>query len=229
MAKLFGLPSAGDLALVENPVNFFEFFTDYTASNALVSSVSGVGAAQNFGAVESDTSSIGWVQSQTGTDTTGRSGYQSQTMSFRFDQGILFLETKIVIPTLSDGTETFTFLGGFADAVTTSIVDGAFFRYTHSVNSGKFEAVTRSNSVETAADTGITVVAGTAYKLTIIGTSTSVAFYINGALVATITTNIPSGSGRATGTYVGINKSAGTTSRNLNHDYFWLKINIPAR
>jgi hypothetical protein len=47
--------------------------------------------------------------------------------------------------------------------------------------------------------------------------------YIDGALVDTNTTNIPTGSTRAMGFGCAITKSVGTTSRSLFVDYFLVK------
>jgi hypothetical protein len=100
------------------------------------------------------------------------------------------------------------------DSLTAVAVDGAWFRYTHSVNGGRFEAVTRSNSVETVADTGITVAASTTYRLEVRANAagTSVEFRINGGLVATITANIPTAVGRETGFAVLALRTAGTAA-----------------
>jgi hypothetical protein len=70
--------------------------------------------------------------------------------------------------------------------------DELFFRYTDNVNGGRWEAVTKAGGVETATDTGIAVVANTWYKLRLVvnAAATSVAFSINGALVATNVSNI---------------------------------------
>ena len=90
---------------------------------------------------------------------------------------------------------------GFLDNTSGESTDGAFFRYTDSVNGGRWQAVTRSNNVETAVDTGVTVGVNTTYVLRVNtnAAGTEVVFRIDGAVVATITTNIPTGAGRETG------------------------------
>lgn len=112
-------------------------------------------------------------------------------------------QTKAAIHILSDATDTYTTRLGFIDSVTGESTDGVFFRYTHGTNSGKWQAVCRSNSVETASalDTGVTPVADTMqrFSIDVNAAGTSAEFYIDGALVQTITANIPTGAGREVG------------------------------
>lgn len=74
-------------------------------------------------------------------------------------------EAAIRLTTLSDVTNTYSIWAGFGDRVTAEPTDGTYFRYTHSVNSGKFECVTSNNATRTAVDTGVTVAAATWYRL----------------------------------------------------------------
>lgn len=132
-------------------------------------------------------------------------------MRFGLGRARAGIRTRIL--TLSDATNTWTFRAGFSDNLLGEATDGAFFRYTDSVNGGRFQAVTRNNNVETAADTGVAVAANTTYRLLVDvnAAGTSVDFYIDGVLVATITTNIPTASGRETGFVIQCLRSAGTT------------------
>lgn len=88
---------------------------------------------------------------------------------------------------------------GFTDVTTTQTTDGVYFR--HDGSTTDWVAVTRSNSVESVVATGVTVTLGTWYDfwIDINAAGTSALFYINGSLVATITTNIPIAAGRQTG------------------------------
>lgn len=136
---------------------------------------------------------------------------------------------RLQLANLSDGTNTYVSRVGMGTGTTqwTSVsefTDGCFFRYTHSVNSGKWQAVTRSGGVETATDTGST--ANTNYHTFYVKVNqagTSVTFYIDGSLVATNTTNIPS---TATILYTGwkIDKSAGGVANTQNIDWHSLTL-----
>lgn len=124
-------------------------------------------------------------------------------------------QAKAAIHIVSDGTDTYTARMGFMDVFTAEPTDGCYFRYTHGTNSGKWQAVTRSNGTETATDTGVTAVADTwgRFSIDVNAAGTSVAFSIDGAVVATNTTNIPTGAGRESTYGLGVVKtSAGTTN-----------------
>lgn len=198
-----------------------------TNLRTFTSGAAGAGAAASNTTVTGTADHPGICELTTGTTNTGNAFIASKhTASVLFGGGIWIAEVVMNIPTLSDGTETFTTYDGFLDSQVFTPVDGAYFRYTHSVNSGKFQRVTVANSVETASDCNVTVVAGTWYRLVVVvnAAASSVEFFIksgSGALtsVGSNTTNIPSGAGRETGFLWGILKSAGTTARTKQMDY----------
>ena len=167
---------------------------------------------------------IGASRMRTGTTTTGFT-YVGSTSLMPLGIGIANTETRVQIQALSDATETFYYRAGFIDVSNAESTDAVSFRYTHSVNVGKLECYTRNNSVETVVDSGITVAANTDYilRIEINAAGTSAAFYINSALVATITTNIPTGTTRHVGAGQHISKSAGTTDRLVAVDYMLIE------
>lgn len=113
----------------------------------------------------------------------------------------------------STGTDTYTLRNGILDDMGAEPTDGCYFRYTHSVNSGKWQIVARSNGVETgtALDSGITFTPGTRRYFKVIGTSTSCSFYSSGVQVTNspLSANIPAGANRSTGAGVAALKSVG--------------------
>lgn len=168
---------------------------------------------------------LGVMMLDTSTSTAGGSALLGNatgqiTFGFGFTHDFTW---RAAIETLSDGTNTFHIRAGYGDAISTQagIVDGAYFRYSHGVNSGKWQAITISNSSETAQDTGVTAVV-TTYNIFRIVTDPSAAnvkFYINGTLTNTITTNIINSSARLTRTMFTIEKTAGSTARQFHIDY----------
>lgn len=134
-------------------------------------------------------------------------------------------ESNSALQQLSNGTDTYTIREGFLDSLTaTEPGNGCYFRYTDSVNSGKWQCVTRANNVETATDSGITAAtsasAMTKKQVIVNAAGTSVDFYIAGSKVATNTTNIPTGANRNTGYGISVARSAGTASCNpIGLDY----------
>lgn len=125
-------------------------------------------------------------------------------------------QSRLAVHQLSNGTDTYVARSGFIDAMTGESTDGCFFRYTDGVNAGKWQAVCRSNGTETTVDTGVTPVADTfqRFLVDVNAAGASTTFYIDGALVATITTNIPTGAGRETGYGVELNRTLGTAAAN---------------
>ena len=154
---------------------------------------------------------------------TNSAAITSATNAVRFGGGAARLVVIFRVPTLSDATDTFTVRVGFCDATNAESTDGAFVRYTHGTNSGKFQFVTRNNNVETATDTNINVGVNTWYRVQIDvnAAGTSATCTIFGVSVATNTTNIPTAAGRETGIVPGyIQKSLGANPRTLDIDYF---------
>lgn len=179
---------------------------------------SGTGAIVNSVAVGS-LNALGIVSLELGTTTTGSASVYSKpssgaASSVKLGLGRARFAAKHAVHTLSDGTNTYTTRLGFIDSNSGESTDGVFFRYTDGVNAGKWQAVCRSNGTETTADTGITPVADTwhLFEIDVNADGTSVSFSIDSSVVATITTNIPTGAGRETGYGAMALKSAGTTS-----------------
>jgi len=215
---------------LEYPTQNFVFYEDFLCGNPCSTTTSGTGASITIGDAI-DAGHIGTAVITSGTTTTGRATLSpvAAGQALLLGGGTMTYETLVYLPdAVSDGTDTYTTYIGFNDSSSASGLDAVMFRYTHSVNSGKFECVTRSNNTETAVDSGITVATTTWYKLgiTVNAAASSVTFSINGSVVATITTNIPSGTGRLTAPLIGIVKSAGTNARRILVDYIYCRIDL---
>lgn len=199
----------------------FYVFEDYLGGGvpSLVQGNAGTGSGTTLTNTNVDTVGCGWLQFNLGTTTTGRV-HQTLAPVIIFSSGAARCRNRVRMTALSNATDTYTFRSGFIDTNAGESVDGAFFRYTHSVNGGKFQCVTRSNNVETATDSGIMAAVNTNYILEAIvnAAGTEVLFYIDGVLVQTHTTNIPTGGGRETGAGVGAIRSAGTAA----YTPFWV-------
>lgn len=171
----------------------------------------------------------GILQLNTGVSATGEVCILSQPLGLLFGGGVTTYEAVVNIPTLSDGTETFTARFGFGDQGSGggAIADGAWFEYTHSVNSGNWTINTSSNSSPTSANTSTAVGTGwVRLKVECNAAGTSMAFYVNGSQVTNspITTTIPTGASRNFGVMASMLKSNGTTLRAANIDLIYLNI-----
>ena len=201
----------------------FEDYFSTTVPPWAIQSGSG-GSILQSGGVTNDTN-IGMIGLYTGTTTTGRMALISHVDGIQFGNNEWTFETRANIQTLSNATDTYTVRFGFMDASTGDPTDGHFFRYTHGTNSGKWQAVTRVNGVETASDTGETATAMTSgspmprWSIIVDNSGTSVTFKINDRTVVTRSVSGFTGSSRLTGIGYSMIKSAGTTTRAFFIDY----------
>lgn len=131
-------------------------------------------------------------------------------------------ETSISLLALSDAANAFTVVFGFMDSATiVSVVDGAYFRYTHSVNNGNWQCVVRNNSIETVTNTTVSPTFASYQSITLIVAENEVNFYIDGIEVAFMP-NIPVGAGRQTSICLNVVATSGATSKGVNLDYLEL-------
>lgn len=175
--------------------------------------------------VDSTEKAIGVVIMNTGTSTAGSSALSNSTWLLTFGFGYTFnLTWRVALKDLSDGTDTFTVRHGFTNSNSGTSTNGAYFRYTHSVNSGKWQAVTVKGGSETAEDTGV---AGAVdgfhiFKIVVNDDATQVDFYIDGVKTNDITTTIPNSASELTGYSCHIEKTAGSSAKGVYADYFEL-------
>ena len=217
-----GAGAAVTLDWQHDPLTLARFWMDGATGGDFAVLNSGTGASGTFNVAGSDGEHPGVAQNSTGSTAAGRSCHcHLEASTIQFGTYPWRSAGVFRVPTVSDGTNTFTVVIGFTDTFTGgAATDGAYFRYTHSVNSGRLECVTRSNSSETATDSGVTVAANTwvSYRIIVNTAGNQVLFYLNGSLVQTHTTNIPTGSARRTGYGHNIIKTLGTTARTLDTD-----------
>lgn len=175
------------------------------------------GTGATVGAGAGTSSRPGIASLQTGTTATGFAGMLAGTNTMTLGGGNTwyFEISGGVGAALSDATNAYTYQAGFIDNNAADSTDGCYIRYTHSVNSGKWQGVCRNNSTESTCDSTITVAVDTYYKLGVIvnAAGTSADFLVDGVSRCQITTNIPTATGREHGFGVFMYKTAGTTSR----------------
>lgn len=190
----------------------------------------GTGASsQNSSAGNNDIDkAIGVLQIDTGTTATGRVSLTRSLLTLGYC--IWEIIWRIKIQKLSLPTELFFTQWGFIDNTGVGDpVDGVYFGYSSSINNGNLTAYCRSNNIETSVDTGI--LADTnfhTFKILVNELATSVEFYIDDTLVATITTNIPVGTNRSTSIGIKIEKTIGIDQVGLFIDYYKELITIPS-
>lgn len=147
---------------------------------------------------------------------------------FALGGGITTINWVVQLTGLSAGGNTYRFSCGLADTTTLeaqsdSFVNGVYFTYTNTVNSGNYQIKNTAASVTTTAST--TVAANTSwvtFSIVINAAATSVAYYIDGnqVSVSPLTTNIPTASLTP---FVCLINTAGTTPQ-FNIDLFWCTV-----
>lgn len=175
----------------------------------------GTGNSTQSGTYGQDTTenAIGISESDTGTTATGRRTLSSSLSQLMATLARYRFAARMAIHQLSNGTDTFTKYLGFLDnTVAGNPTNGAFFRYTHGTNGGRWEACTARAGVITATDTGVAAsLPYSIFEIEISQDGANAYFYINGTLVATNTTNIPTATSAQTFGYGWrIDKSVGT-------------------
>lgn len=217
---------------IYNPRRNFVFVDEFmggTAGNfigwSLNTSGSGSFSTNSYGVGTGNALGVGSIR----TGTTGGSFANLRQSNLAFDLGTVTLswEARVGVSQLSTSTDRYHIAVGFLDTNATADdgVDSVAFRYQDDVNSGNWQVFTRSNSVETSVDTSIAPVTGGNFqrlRMDIDGSVPVARFYINDALVGTITTNVPTGSARITGLSFRIWKIAGTADVGLNPDYVYV-------
>lgn len=179
----------------------------------------------------------GVAEMSTGTTNAGYGALLAHATDWYLNtSGELVMEALVLAQDLSTVGEEYSAWVGFGDTGTThDQVDGIYVYYDRLNDGVNFMCASANNSTRTEVDSGVAVVADTWYRVKIACTATAAYFYIAAAdangnvaeygnAVATITTNLPSTSARAFGKTVGIVKTAGTTARTLECDYFYTKV-----
>lgn len=188
----------------------------------------GAGAAINNATADAD--HLGIVQASTGTSVGGLCSIYLGVdgMVTPAAGGLIVAEATVRYPTLSNNLvgETYTSRLLLGDSLLAADhVDGIYFEYNSAV-SPNWTCKTANNSVRTTVITATPVVAGTWYRLralVIPGAPSQAIFFVDDVLVATINTNIPTGSARRYAPNLRITKTGGTASRQLLVDYFQMR------
>jgi hypothetical protein len=202
-----------------------------TNFGGVISTATGAGASCiTTGSITNRTNQQGVVRAQTGTTLTGQAGYIYGGVNLFRGTGTVSIETYVTIETLSTSSERFfTIFGHIGVANYNNPANGIFFAYDEggvigfgaNAGSPNFKCVAINTLTRTFFTSSVPVVAGQWYKLRIDlnAAGTQAAFYIDGNLITTLTTNIPATS-TAMGVHSVIVKTVGTTARAMQTDYF---------
>lgn len=199
-------------------------YSDFLGASQIpwASLTSGTGSLLQF-SLNGGAANPGVVQCSTGTTATGRAGVGSaNTDALVFGTYKHTFSTSVGPWTnLSTATERFYLEAGFVDNLGGATSYSAYFSYTDNVNSGQWQCTTSDGTGSTTTNTSVAPTASVFQRLEIEinATASEAKFYIDGTLVATITTTIPTGTTNRTGVAVQIRKTVGTTARTSRIDY----------
>jgi hypothetical protein len=227
--------AVNNLSMIDRGKRIVSFFTDFigpdmTRDGLITVTASGIIAAQSLAIAPNRTNQIGVHSLSTALLASNYATHASANVTgMYFGNGVWTYETSINLINLSTATDRFRIISGFGSSTgAASESDGVLFTYDEggsangTVASANWQCVTASNSVRTLTTTSTAVTTGSWIKLRIEvnAAGTSAAFYVNGTLVATHTTNIPLGSAsRFVLVKQGIFKTIGINNRIMWVDY----------
>ena len=204
-----------------NNLSDFDFVDDFTHNNSpnfLTADSRNAGTSSGQSGVNNPPQSGFWSLATGATASGG--GALSGNISYVYSGWArLSFASNFRIVTLADGTNSYRIFIGFNsnyDSTTAPTTRSAGLFYDN--NNANWQAYTYNASVGTITDTGVAAVADGSYNtfLTRVNGTTSVQFFINGVLVATNTTNIPS---TQVCPSIHIQKTLGATSRSIISDW----------
>jgi hypothetical protein len=204
----------------------FELTHDFLAPpthEPLYPTVSGTGTAANV-MVTGETSHVGIVQIETGTQASGRAALQTALDCILLGGGAAVFEADVRVPTLPVAAQAFAFRIGFGDSVSADHTDGVYFELTSANADWRCKTASNSNRTDTGSGENAQANTWTRLRIEINAGGTEAKFYVDGTLKQTLTTNIPTGAGRETGIVASIIKSNGTTERTAHIDYIYARI-----
>jgi hypothetical protein len=223
-------------------VQYFNDFENSVTLDRFQSVISGAGAnVPRVTAILSfqTANQIGIGSYVSGTTATGFAMHISETngqaQQFQFGGGSWIYESYVYVEALSNATDRFRFLSGFGDLATAANENnGAIITYDEGGTangtsaSANWQCVTINNGVRTLTTTSVAVsISWVKLRIVVNAAATSITYFIDGTLVATHTTNIPTfASTRRFKVKQGIFKTIGTAIRNVHCDYLFYENNL---
>lgn len=153
------------------------------------------------------------------------------SISTVFGSGMAQYKTLIRIPTLATAAEDYIFRCGYGTSTNQDHADGIYFEYNRAT-SANWILKTASNSSRTSSTSSIAVTAGAWISLSweVNEAGTSVEYFVDGVSAGTITTNIPTTTGRGCGpNYQLVAAAIVTGGRSVAIDYFFFNKHFTAR
>jgi hypothetical protein len=169
----------------------------------------------------------GVIELDTGTNNAGRTGLHTSTTGLLLGYTDNYFEFRSTVDVNPDGTQSYGVQFGVGDQFNTTnanATNGVYFAFSNAA--ATYQCITAAGGSLTTTSTATNIFTATEFhKFGInILDGTSVVFSIDGTVVATHTTNLPTA---LTGLGARIFKTAGTTSRSLFLDYVSWQYSYP--
>ena len=215
-------PTVGD----ENPALFDDFLAQrdglLLGKLGWVASLGSGSNALNRALAGTETNRAGVLQMTHGSGSGIISSISLATDSVYLGASAITLAAAVKIGTVPDGTDNTRFTIGLTNnANPVSVTAGVHFDVFYATNTTNWLCTTESASTATQSDTSTAFdTSWVNLRLEINADASEVKGYINGTLVATNTTNIPTGA--ALGPVIAIRNDLGTSTNTLDIDWFYM-------
>lgn len=216
---------------VFNPSKTMRFYEDwcggdYTSIYSWLNNSSGTGANVSIGDPNTIISNNhqGVARLFTGTTATGRAVLYVNVSNLILGGGEMVVDIPVYMAALSTAGQTFRVRVGLGDGnASADHTNGVYWDYIHSTSSGNWVGKTASSGSRTSLDSLVPAATGwTRLTFIVNAAGTSVTYYVNGVSVGSNTTNIPTGNTQWVTPILKIVKTVGTTSVELDVDYFFI-------
>ena len=211
----------------ENPVLFDEFLAERDGLMigdlgwaALLSSGSNV---LDRAVTSGETNRAGVIQITHGTGSGAISSISISEQSMYLGASTVTLAAAVKILAIPDGTDNTRIGVGLMNTQNiASVTDGAYLHVSDSVNTTNWLCTTESGGTATETDTGVAFSTDWVnLRVEINAAASEVKCYINGTLVGTNTTNLPTATD--VGPIITIRNDLGTASNGIDVDWFYMK------
>jgi hypothetical protein len=206
-----------------------EFYDFLNAVNGTPFTATASGSGAAVSAASGGWSRPGVVKLSTGSTSSGKAAISTASSAILFGNGGgLDFEASVYLTATSNSSQRYQLRIGAIDTLTGDQTDGVYFEYDDSLSSS-WRIATANNSTRTKLATSVAVSTSSwiSLRLVVNSSGTKADFYINGNLVGTITTNIPTAVGRETGLGILITKSVGSSASTLNVDSVYFQLDNP--
>lgn len=220
LSILAGVPIWTNNVLVTNSAEYYDEFDASNASEITGWGNNGSGGSSSAGSTI-DAGHPGCLRQAV--SSSGNTAIVYRDTNYMFGGGALDVELLFRSLQTSNSSDTFQTIIGFSDVFNGGTANnGAYFVYSSGVNSGQWQCCTANSSTTTTTNTTTAFTANAWNKLhiSINAAGTSIAFSINGVVVATNTTNIPAGK---TGFVLSLAKTNGSTDCFQYFDYWYFR------